>query len=83
MGVGDVFADWFARGSRPRDVDSLGTPTLRPKFWANVRAPSRNSVISQPEPSKVLPESPQRPSTGIFGQHSGRSLQYPLKDCST
>jgi hypothetical protein len=45
------------------------TPTVRPKFWANVQAPSRNSRHVTAGTKQVLAESSHRPLTGFFGQH--------------
>jgi hypothetical protein len=56
-------------------VDATGEPfdVYQIKKFANTLSRGRSVV---PELSKVLAESPQRPVTGIFGQHSGRTPQY-------
>src|ERR1700704_1153928 len=63
------------------------TPTVRPKFWANVQVPSCNSVTQfrhvTAGTKQVRAEPPQRPLTGFFGQHSGRSPSIHERFCST
>jgi hypothetical protein len=55
------------------------TPTVQPKFWANVQVPSPQFRHVIAGIKQVLAESPQRPLTGIFGSAQREEPQYPSK----
>src|SRR5258708_30995850 len=55
------------------------TPTVQPKFWANVQVAFVQFRHVTAGIEQVRAESPQRPLTGIFGSAQQEEPQYPSK----